>query len=492
VSASELGHHDAMAHLPRLLACLSALAVGACALLDTDTDTDTERAAISGTQRSAAGYSEAVRVVVNNAEGDYCSGVAVAPRVILTAAHCIVFNPVGTAPRGTWTVTLPFAAGGAQVRTVSRSDVIDAAFRSLTRSNFSSRSDLRDLGVLLLDTPLTGVAFPTLSRSAPANNSTVAAIGRAFSGPNANLVMSSTRTLRYVVDGTYPLNYATAPVLTGGDSGGPLVLEGTHQVVGTAAITDPPRNRDYFTRLDGAVYDWIATQVAANGGWDGYTPASLRMAASKALCDRIQVGCCNNLGAGGAPFDRALCDSYLADGLENAFAQLSAPSVSQANITVDQAKANACVAALGALSCPTVGTPAAEYRSVMRDCFGALTGLVARNGSCHADVECAAGLYCQGAFNGTTWNPGGGTCQPLRTLGQSCATTDPTGSDSCASRLSGDTARVCRDGVCASASAAGGACIVAAGCGAGLVCTSAGGSAVCAATLTDSALRTYF
>ena len=475
----------------RALVPFVALAFSACAFLD-DADRDTGSGAISGTQRSAAAYSEAVRVVVNNVDGDYCSGVAVAPRVILTAAHCIVFNPAGSAPRGTWTVTVPFAAGGAQVRTVSRSDVIDAAFRSLTRNNFSSRTDLRDLGVLLLDTPLTGVTYPTLSRTAPSNNSTVAAIGRAFSGPTANLVMSSTRTLRYVVDGTYTLNYATAPVLTGGDSGGPLVLEGTHQVVGTAAITDPPRNRDYFTRLDGTTYDWIAAQVAANGGWAGYTPTTLRTAASDALCDRIQVGCCNNLGPGGAPFNRALCDSYMADGLENVFAQLAAPSVSQGNISVDQAKANACVSALGALSCPNVGTPAAEYRTAMRDCFGALVGLVAQNGACHADVECAAGLYCQGAFNGTTWAAGGGTCQAQRTLGQACGTTDPTGSDSCASRLSGDTGRVCKNGVCASASAAGGACIVAAGCGAGLVCTSGGGPVACAATLTDAALCTYF
>jgi len=102
-------------------------------------------------------------VKVNNAENDFCSGVMIAPGVAVTAAHCVAFNPKGTAPRGTWTLTAPFASGGAQTRTASAADVMDAAFRNTTRDNYDSFGSLHDIAVIFPDTRFTGITYPTVS-----------------------------------------------------------------------------------------------------------------------------------------------------------------------------------------------------------------------------------------------------------------------------------------------------------------------------------------
>jgi V8-like Glu-specific endopeptidase len=121
--------------------------------------------AITGPQYAASSYPEAVLIQVNNAGGDFCSGVIVAPKVVLTAAHCVVFNPKGSGSRGTWTVSAPFASGGAQTRTASRGEPMEAAFASLTYDTYTSTTTLHDLAAIYVDTPFTGIAFPVLSRT---------------------------------------------------------------------------------------------------------------------------------------------------------------------------------------------------------------------------------------------------------------------------------------------------------------------------------------
>lgn len=249
----------ALLSVPALLVLLAATATGCAGQVD-DPPLGHEEDAIIGTQRSAAGYPEAVQIKVNNAFSDFCTGVIVSPTVVLTAAHCVNFNPGGT-----WTVTAPFAAGGAQTRTATQGELRDPAFAPLTRDNYESHPEVHDLAAIYVTAPFTGITFHTMSSAAVAAGTQVSAIGRKTVSASAPLVRSRKVSLAYPVaaDG-YMLDYKTVRLTDGGDSGGPLFVEGTHQLVGTEANFDPAGNKDFWARLDGANYTWVQGRIAAH------------------------------------------------------------------------------------------------------------------------------------------------------------------------------------------------------------------------------------
>lgn len=362
---------------------------------------------IIGTQRSATAYTEAVRVKVNNAMGDFCSGVLVAPKVVITAAHCIVFNPGGT-----WTITAPFAAGGSQTRTASTAEPMDPAFYGLPYDSYDTHNEVHDIGLVYMDTAFTGISFPSLSATRyPPTGTTpaVSAVGRASVMESAGLVLSAAVPLSptNATDG-YPFDNKTPRVTGGGDSGGPLFLEGTHTLVGTETRFSPAKNLDYWCRLDGSVYDFIANRVASHGGW-GSTVDSFRDEVSNALCARV-ASCCKvamplyslNSPACHAIYDQLGFEATARD------TKIASPS----NIVVDGPAKTACLTKISDTA--NCSVTSAELKSAVTDCVAALVGQVPIGGTCVASIECAGQAACEKNAAGI------GTCTALRTANQSC------------------------------------------------------------------------
>lgn len=223
------------------------------------------------TQRPALSYSEAVVIEPNDAYAETCTGVLVTPRVVVTAAHCVVF-----VPNQTWRVTAPFALGGAETHTAHEGEPMDAAFRNVTPSDYTMR-DLSDVGVLYLDVAFVNVKAATIAPTKLSVEKTappifVSAIGRSAAGAEAGLARSMPAMLDAAGSSRTPIEYATERLTTPGESGGPLFLEGTHQLVAVHAHADTDGRTDAWARLDSDRYTWLTQKVASHGGWSASDP----------------------------------------------------------------------------------------------------------------------------------------------------------------------------------------------------------------------------
>jgi V8-like Glu-specific endopeptidase len=226
----------------------------------------------TATQRTATAYAEAVVIEPDDAYAETCTGVLVAPRVVVTAAHCVVF-----VASTSWKVTSRYGAGGAEERAARDGEAMDAAFKSATPADYAQR-DLRDVGVLYLDEPFTNVKAATLTPTSFDVAKTtaptfVAAVGRSVDGIVAGLALSQVTVLG-TAGPRATVAYATARVTADGESGGPLFVEGSHELVAIHArpVTDAGREADLWSRLDGDVYTWLTQKVAAHGGWVAPSP----------------------------------------------------------------------------------------------------------------------------------------------------------------------------------------------------------------------------
>ncbi|MGQ0506992.1 MAG: trypsin-like serine protease [Myxococcaceae bacterium] len=176
-----------------------------------------------------------------------CTGSLVAPRVVVTAGHC-----VGGASN--WIVRAPYA-GNTDVQTVAGhvTDYVDGG-------NGKRNPAIHDLGILILASPVQLNSYARIQQTPLANGTSVTLVGR---DEDARVSMTDLyKASVTVTDGTslgFPFDYQSTSVLRGGDSGGPVYKDGTRDLVAVNSAGD--LNIQVLARVD-LQHEWILRFIA--------------------------------------------------------------------------------------------------------------------------------------------------------------------------------------------------------------------------------------
>lgn len=196
--------------------CIAALVVTssvACALDQSD-DSSSEvlgemvsSPIVGGTTASA--YSEAALVNMN---GSICSGSVIAPKVVLTAGHCVV-GPTS------FNVVAPYASPRQTAKGVS-------TWTEYTQTGEYVNPNKVDVAVIVLDRAINLTTYPKLAQSAVASGTKVVNVGRIDDGvaSSTSLFFGKQVAIKPGSQWGFPKSYVTEEIIQSGDSGGPVYL----------------------------------------------------------------------------------------------------------------------------------------------------------------------------------------------------------------------------------------------------------------------------
>jgi hypothetical protein len=283
--------------LPRRLvsvrAALTSTAVAALLLLTSALPA----AAITGGQPDGNGHPNVGLILFYDPTGRYrCSATLIAPTVLVTAAHCtegtvgktlVTFDTViAENPPSPFPAAADPAAGYTSAEIVAAGYVAGTAYAHPDYSDFTDQDNWNDVGVVVLDQPITGIAPATVSPAnyldaygAPRLSKTEfdlvgygTEVRKPDSGPQKPQPMSYPLIRRYT---TGPGQKLSSQILQlngnpndtrggggtcFGDSGGPVFLNGYLVAVTSYGYTDNCRYLGGYQRVDiPVVRDWVSS-----------------------------------------------------------------------------------------------------------------------------------------------------------------------------------------------------------------------------------------
>ncbi len=233
-------------YLPYIVA--SALLGFACAPANEDELTSSsEDGIIGGTLATAYPEAATLDIDFSPTGGVICSASLIAPRVVLTAGHCVDGH-------SSWTVHV-----GNETRLTREGVTYDWNENGATTVNPLHH----DIGLVFLDTPIVIATYPTLATKAVADGSRVTNVGRMRDGVATDELYAADSTVKSGAAIGYRYSYSSSHVIQPGDSGGPDFAVGTHTIV--AVNSGAGSNVEVLARVD-LLFDWIQGQIRAHRG----------------------------------------------------------------------------------------------------------------------------------------------------------------------------------------------------------------------------------
>ncbi len=197
----------------------------------------------------ATGYPEAALLDMHDASGGSwaCSASLIAPKVVLTAGHCVD----GMTSFDVYVGTTKRPAVG--------SEVYDWHENGATTVN----PNHHDIGLVYLQDAITLSSYPTLALSPVANGTRVLNVGRILNNKlTSSLYQAGTNVTNASTLG-FPYDYYSPDIIEHGDSGGPVFADGTHTIV--AVNSGAGNGTQVLARVD-LVNAWLKDRIAQKGG----------------------------------------------------------------------------------------------------------------------------------------------------------------------------------------------------------------------------------